>query len=741
MQLEFEVKNQTVKLLGDYELVKGSKNYLVAHFTFSDDWESVSKKMVYFTKNSPDKEIFVGTDADGGMKIGYTLDSNNSVLIPPEFIQKSGFNVNLTGVNEAEQEVITTNPVTVYVTDNGLLTDETEGKTLPEYLEEKLQDINKAITDSTAEAEAAADSAKAAQAAQKAAEAAQTAAEKAEDNAEKSKEAAAGSATAAASSANDASGYASTANQHKQGAETAEDNAEAAALLAQKWAESGESPDGEPDSKSAKSWATAAGTSATAAAQSANTASSKASEAATSAGNAATSAGNAAGSATTAGQHANTANTKAGEAASSATLAQKWAESDESPDGTEGKKSAKTWAEEAADSASAATSSKNAAANSATQAAASAENAANAAEEAAGNPVTGVELDGKILSITHKTTTSNHEITLPIPDVATETEATTGTDNTKIMTPATVKKATEEEVTSVTEANGTVTVKKKKGTTNTFNVVKSINHVSPTSGNVDVTGVPNSNNGGISAYQRNGIYRGKNLGTITSANIASFLSEHEVSTGKFTDLYVGDEITIQDGEYNAVWLIAGFDTEYNKGDTAFTTHHITLIPKTPLYNDQMNSSNVTTGSYKGSAMHTTKLPALATKLKTALGTHLLTHRAILGNAVNTEAAAAGASTWKGMTSGWEWTDVECVLPTEVQVYGATTWSSSGWDTGEAEQKLPVFNFINPVQFGRWSLWLRCVASGTRFCYCYGSGDARAGNASNSFGVRPLICVG
>ena len=568
MQLEFEVKNQTVKLLGDYELVKGSKNYLVAHFTFSDDWESASKKMVYFTKNSPDKEIFVGTDADGGTKIGYTLDSNNSVLIPPEFIQKSGFNVNLTGVNEAEQEVITTNPVTVYVTDNGLLTDETEGKTLPEYLEEKLQDINKAVADTTEEAEAAADSAKAAQAAQKAAEAAQTAAEKAEDNAEKSKEAAAGSATAAASSANDASGYASTANQHKQGAETAEDNAEAAALLAQKWAESGESPDGEPDSKSAKSWATAAGTSATAAAQSANTASSKANEAATSAGNAATSAGNAAGSATTAGQHASTANTKAGEAASSATLAQKWAESDESPDGTAGKKSAKTWAEEAAESASAATSSKNAAANSATQAATSAENAANAAEEAVGNPVTGVELDGKTLSITHKTTTSNHEIALPIPDIATETEATTGTDNTKIMTPATVKKATEEEVTSVTEANGTVTVKKKKGSTNTFGIIKTINGKLPTGGNFVVDGIAMNADGDISPWQHNCIFRGKNLGSsVTSAQWAA------IQAGTFDDLYIGDYWTINGVE----WVIVAFDYYYNTGDTACTTHHVVLL--------------------------------------------------------------------------------------------------------------------------------------------------------------------
>lgn len=729
MQLEFEVKNQTVKLLGDYELVKGSKNYLVAHFTFSEDWQDVSKKMIYFTKNSPDKEIFVGTTADGDTKIGYTLDSNDSVLVPPEFIQKGGFIVNLTGVNEAEQEVITTNPVTVYVTDNGLLTDETEGKTLPEYLEEKLQDINKAVTDTTEEAAAAADSAKAAQAAQKAAEAAQTAAEKAEDNAEASKKAAAGSATAAAGSANDASGYANTASQHKQGAETAENNAEAAALLAQKWAESGESPDGEPDSKSAKSWATAAATSATAAAQSAGTASTKANEAATSADNAATSAGNAAGSATTAGQHASTANTKAGAAAGSATLAQKWAESDESPDGTAGKKSAKTWAEEAAESASAAMSSKNAAANSATQAAQSAENAGNAAEEAVGNPVMSVGISGKTITVTKKDSTTD-TFDVPAPDAATETEATTGTDNTKMMTPLRVAQATAALIASVTESNGTVTVKTKGGTSNTFIIIKTINGKAPTNGNFDIKGIPLDSNGTISPWQHNGIFRGKNLGSsVTAAQWAA------IQAGTFDDLYIGDYWTINGVE----WVIVAFDYYYNTGDTACTTHHVVVIPRTALYNAQMNETNVVTGGYVGSKMYTTNLNQAKTTIQNAFGSaHILTIRQLFTTATNAE---------YGFATAFEWSDASVWLMNEVNVYGCyvhtdmyhvtNAWTASKYSIDN--RQYPYFAFCLPTE-KRQTYWLRDVALPTSFAFVSGDGSSGTYSASNSYGVRPAFCI-
>ena len=246
--------------------------------------------------------------------------------------------------------------------------------------------------------------------------------------------------------------------------------------------------------------------------------------------------------------------------------------------------------------------------------------------------------------------------------------------------------------------------------------------------------------GNNNAFYHNCVYRGKNFGTISADNIDDFLTEHEVQTGKFTDLYLGDEITIQDGEYNAVWLVAGFDTEYNKGDVAFTTHHITLVPKSPLFNANMNSSATTEGAYKGSDMHNITLPALASKLKTALGVHLLTHRCMLTKSMASIESNA-ISAWIGAANDWEWTDVECVLMSEIQLYGSTVWCSSCYEIGEANEKLPLFNYINPMQFARWDFWLRNAASNSDFCDCLGYGIASANVANFSLGVRPLICVG
>jgi len=237
----------------------------------------------------------------------------------------------------------------------------------------------------------------------------------------------------------------------------------------------------------------------------------------------------------------------------------------------------------------------------------------------------------------------------------------------------------------------------------------------------------------------NGIFRGKSLGTISSATIGTFLSDHNVASGKFTDLYLGDEVVIQDGTYNATWIVAGFDTEWNKGDTAMTTHHVSLIPKGTLLNAQMNSSNTTSGGYAGSAMNTTTIPTVVSKLNNALSTHLLNRRVLLSNAASTTGTSMAGAGLTGYASGWAWNDAKATLLTEVQVYGSTVCSSSFYDVGEGCEKLPVFNFISPSIRAAW--WLRAVASSTYFAIVNGSGSADYDNASDSLGVRPLICIG
>ena len=170
-------------------------------------------------------------------------------------------------------------------------------------------------------------------------------------------------------------------------AATSETNAANSEDKAQAWAESETSPDGEPDSKSAKTWAEEAISSAAAAAESESNAAASATAAAGSASAAAQSQTNAAQSATSASQSASAAKTSATNAANSA--------------GT-----ATTKANAAADSATAAANSASAAATSASNAATSESNAASSAQQAAetaasiGNPVASVTESGGTLTIT-----------------------------------------------------------------------------------------------------------------------------------------------------------------------------------------------------------------------------------------------------------------------------------------------------------------------------------------------------
>lgn len=239
----------------------------------------------------------------------------------------------------------------------------------------------------------------------------------------------------------------------------------------------------------------------------------------------------------------------------------------------------------------------------------------------------------------------------------------------------------------------------------------------------DIDSVRNVLADGAAAH--NCIYRGKNLGTsVTAEQYAA------ISSGKFTDLYIGDYWVIKGVTYR----IAAFDYYYNCGDTNLTKHHVVIVPDTSLYKAQMNTSNVTTGGYTGSAMYKSNLAQAKTTIKAAFGSaHVLTKRELLTNAVN------------GNTpSGWAWFDSDVELMNEVQAYGSVAWGAhdgNGYNVASGDGQFPLFMFDRTKLHNREDYWLRDVASAASFSIVSSSGSASAANASLSLGVRPAFCIG
>lgn len=230
------------------------------------------------------------------------------------------------------------------------------------------------------------------------------------------------------------------------------------------------------------------------------------------------------------------------------------------------------------------------------------------------------------------------------------------------------------------------------------------------------------------AGAHNSIYRGKYLGTsVTEEQYAA------ISAGTFEDLYIGDYWTI--GGVN--WRIAAFDYYLNCGDTNFTQHHAVIVPDTCLYNAQMNTSNVTTGAYKGSAMYTANLAQAKSTINSAFGSsHVLSHRIYFSNATPNGRASAG-----------EWTDSTVDLMCEHMVYGSGIFSpvsdgSSVPNNYRVEKgQLPLFA-LEPSRIGnRNNWWLRDVITAPTFALVGSSGNANCDGASASLGVRPAFCIG
>ena len=224
------------------------------------------------------------------------------------------------------------------------------------------------------------------------------------------------------------------------------------------------------------------------------------------------------------------------------------------------------------------------------------------------------------------------------------------------------------------------------------------------------------------------IFRGKNLGTALTA-----VQKAAIKDGSFKGMFLGDYWSIG----GRIWRIVDMDYWYNCGDTAFTSHHLVIMPDEELYNAQMNTTNVTTGGYVGSEMYKKNLANAKTIVNAAFQGSVLTHREYLCNAVA-----------NGRPSGGAWFDSSIELPNEPMMYGHLHFSptSDGSTVPSiytiSKTQLALFMVCPRFIVNRsYNQWLRDVVSSAYFARAADYGFAHCYDASGSHGVRPVFPVG
>ncbi len=231
----------------------------------------------------------------------------------------------------------------------------------------------------------------------------------------------------------------------------------------------------------------------------------------------------------------------------------------------------------------------------------------------------------------------------------------------------------------------------------------------------------------VTPDQRRNVYYKGNLGTTVTAE-----QKAAIQNGTFDNMFPGSYWYIN----NIVWLIADMDYWYNTGDTAFTRHHLVIVPENSLYNEKMNETNTTEGGYALSYIRTEGLNRAKEMARAAFGDMVLTHREYLTNAVT-----------DGYPSGGAWFDSDVELMNEIMVYGTHVYAPANngttvpnkYTTGK--QQLALFRLSPKAINKRESIWLRDVVSEAFFASVLNYGYANYNYASNSRGVRLVFPIG
>ena len=244
------------------------------------------------------------------------------------------------------------------------------------------------------------------------------------------------------------------------------------------------------------------------------------------------------------------------------------------------------------------------------------------------------------------------------------------------------------------------------------------------------------------------------------AGSSGFKPYEDIHVGDYIDM--GRTVTCPDSyngtvgsQYVTVASCGGF---YGNGDSGITYPHIIMVPGKGFGGTQhfgrhaMHASTPHPG-YVSSDMNQSVLGPVVTEGSIAtgatinqqlyyiFGSHLKTIKSLLATAVSSSlynrfGSAGGAS------SGWGWQSVQTRLMSEIEVYGSIAWSSSGYDTGDANHQFELFRFSKSAVNNRSAYyWLKDAASSSYFCVCSVDGSSDYGAATGGADyVRPCFVL-
>lgn len=244
------------------------------------------------------------------------------------------------------------------------------------------------------------------------------------------------------------------------------------------------------------------------------------------------------------------------------------------------------------------------------------------------------------------------------------------------------------------------------------------------------------------------------------AGSSGFKPYEDIHVGDYIDM--GRTVTCPDSYNGAVGsqyvTVASCGGFYGNGDSGITYPHIIMVPGKGFGGTQhfgrhaMHASTPHPG-YVSSDMNQSVLGPVVTEgsittgatinqqLYYIFGSHLKTIKSLLANAMSSSlynrfGSAGGAS------SGWGWQSVQTRLMSEIEVYGSIAWSSSGYDTGDANHQFELFRFSKSAVNNRSAYyWLKDAASSSYFCRCSDSGFSHYSTATDGdLCVRPCFVL-